>query len=65
MNEYAAKVAYEGDNTVMMLQSAKYLMSSVLKKKKVTGDFIQYVNNLEEQFSSIPLKNPHKDLTTI
>ena len=45
--DYAAKVSYEGDNTVMLLQSVKYVMTGVLKKKKLLGEFLSYLDDIE------------------
>ncbi len=60
--DYAAKVSYEGDNTVMLLQSAKYLMTGVLKKKKLLGDFLGYLDDIQNQF---PLKKTAVSLDSI
>lgn len=65
LTDYAAKVAYEGDNTVMLQQSAKYLMKGVLKRKKLLGEFLAYLNDLEAQFASLPVPNKHSDLSTL
>lgn len=47
--DYAAKAAYEGDNTVMLQQSAKYLLNIVVKKKKVQdADYLKYLETIEE-----------------
>lgn len=37
-------------------------MTGILKKKKLIGEFLGYLDNLEAQFSSLPILNKYKDL---
>jgi len=48
--DYAAQVTYEGDNTVMAQQCARFLvksMSKLMKGEKLTG-WVSYLNNVSE-----------------
>lgn len=51
LQDFGAKVAFEGDNIVMLQQSAKYIIDRLAKGKKFEGAFLEYLNNLESTFS--------------
>lgn len=57
VQEYSAQVTYEGDNTVMLQQSARYIIDGVSKNKLFKEDAIAYLNNLPEQFAQLPVQN--------
>jgi acyl-CoA oxidase len=64
--DYAAKVAYEGDNTVMTQQCAKYIITNVLKKKAMLGDFMSYLNDIDAKAANGTLtKRTFIDITTL
>lgn len=62
--DQAAKVAYEGDNTVMLQQSAKYIITNVSKNKTLSDPFLSYLSNLLDQFSK-PLRPKSADYSNI
>lgn len=48
--EYAAHLTHEGENTILYLQTARYLLKSYkhsLTKKKPLGDSVKYVNSYD------------------
>jgi len=50
LEDYTAQVTYEGDNTVMAQQCARFLvksMSKLMKGKKLTG-WVSYLNDVQE-----------------
>ncbi|CDW76918.1 acyl-coenzyme a oxidase [Stylonychia lemnae] len=65
IQEYAAQVTYEGDNTVMLQQSARYIIDGVSKNKKYKEDALTYLNDLPQQFLNLPVINKHQDLSKL
>eukprot|EP00347_Sterkiella_histriomuscorum_P017806 403347919 len=65
VQEYSAQVTYEGDNTVMLQQSARYILDGVSKNKEYKEDAIVYLNNLKDQFKQLPVINAFNDLSTL
>jgi acyl-CoA oxidase len=65
-NEHSAYVAFEGDNTVMILQAAKLIIDGVQKNKVFKFEFFKYLNDLPKQFEVLPVANGgHKNLRTL
>lgn len=48
VTEYSAQVTYEGDNTVMLQQSARYILDGVAKNKDYKEPVMTYLNKLPE-----------------
>ena len=49
----------------MLQQSARYILDGVSKNKAYKEDAMQYLNNLSEQFKTLPVKKEFKDLSTL
>ena len=57
LQEYAPNATYEGENTVMLLQTSRYLMKNLKKVDdgKTVSDFVGYLRDYNEEIKNICL----------